>query len=541
MRQQRPDQIEGINKLALKARTLKKLVFQLATGGGKTVCFAGLCQRFISKQQTRTLILVHRKELLKQARKTLFDWYEIVAIPITANHKYFPNAQIYVAMVETAHNRLKKNKNYFGDVGLVIVDECHIGNFKKLYSYFPESIIIGFTATPISSSRKDPLKNYFEDIVCGIDIPELIELWKQDATKGLVPNRTINVTSVHRSELAVKNGEFDDTEMSRIYSSTKHVHNCLAAYQKHCLGKKTLIFNCNIEHSQKVTQAFQAYGYASRHLDGETDDIERDKILRWFAATDNAILNNVGVLTTGFDEPSICCIIVNKSTMSLPLWLQMTGRGSRPYPGKEEFVIVDMGENALSHGDWCDSRNWTDIFRNPPEPKPEGEAPVKICVGCDALIHASQIICKYCGAENRKKIVYDDSRISYSNYAGRKNPEIDVAMLVRENGARTRKDDPTKPISPYYTLHQMRMKIVYHVRKRWNMRSLDDKTANILISLYEDKAKEWCAITEKPWNGWHRSKTREWMLADLKKEFGWEPTVAPIEAYLNEYQQKQIS
>lgn len=538
-KEQRYYQIEGINKLAMKARTCLRLIFQLATGGGKTVCFAGLCQRFINKQQTRILILVHREELLKQARKTLYDWYEIVAVPITANHKYFPNAQVYVAMVETAHNRLKKNKNYFGDVGLVIVDECHIGNFKKLYSYFPESIIIGFTATPIASTRKDPLKNYFQDIVCGIDIPELIEIWRKDNTQGLVPNKTINVTNVKRSELAIKNGEFDDSAMSQVYSSTKHVHNCVAAYQKYCLGKKTLIFNCNIEHSKKVNEAFVAYGYPSRHLDGTTDPQERVKTLHWFATTENAILNNVGVLTTGFDEPSILRIIVNKSTMSLPLWLQMTGRGSRPYPGKQEFLIIDMGENALTHGDWCDPRDWGSMFRNPPEPKAEGEAPVKACIGCDALIHASQIICKFCGAENRKRIVYDDSRLTYSSYSGRKNPEIDVHLLVTENNARKRKDDPTKSISPYYTLHQMRMKIVYHVKKRWNMRSLDDKTANIILNLYEDKAKEWCAVVEKPWNGWHRSKTREWMLADLKKEFNWEPSPATIPNYSQDFSQQQ--
>ena len=521
--EQRSYQIEGINKLAFKARTMKRLVFQLATGGGKTVCFSGLCDRFMKKQNTRILILVHREELLKQARNTLYRWYDIVAVPITANHKYFPNAQVYVAMVETAHNRLKKNKNYFGDVGLVIVDECHIGNFKKLYSYFPESIIIGFTATPISSSTKDPLKNYFTDIVCGIDIPELIELWRQDNTQGLVPNRTINVVNVKRSDLVVKNGEFEDREMSRIYSSTKHVQNCVHAYQKHCLGQKTLIFNCDIAHSKKVCEAFQAFGYDCRHLDGESDDKYRRETLQWFKVTENSVLCNVGVLTTGFDEPSITRIIVNKSTMSLPLWLQMTGRGSRPFPGKEEFVIVDMGGNALVHGDWSDPRDWASIFHHPPQPKAEGEAPVKVCVGCDALMHLSQIICKFCGAENKRRVSYDDSRLAYSNYTGRKNPEIYVDLMIKDNARKVSKTDPTKPLSEYYTLHEIRRKIVYHIKHKWRLSRLDDKTAAIAMALYEEKAKEWCAITQRTWNGWHRNKTAEWMRADLKKDFGYEP------------------
>lgn len=193
MKELRQYQTTGINKLAHKfSLGILRIIFQLATGGGKTVTFAGLIHRYLSKQQKKVLILVHREELLQQAYKTLFQWYGITAAPITANINYLPNVMVYVAMVETANNRLKKNPNYFGNIGLVIVDECHIGNFKKLYDYFKTALIIGFTATPISSSKKDPLKNHFQDIVCGIDIPELIE------SGSLVPNRTIHIKNIDR-------------------------------------------------------------------------------------------------------------------------------------------------------------------------------------------------------------------------------------------------------------------------------------------------------------------------------------------------------
>jgi superfamily II DNA or RNA helicase len=144
---------------------------------------------------------------------------------------------------------------------------------------------------------------------------------------------------------------------------------------------KTIIFNCNIDHSKKVNEAFGAFGYPSRHLDGEVDEHARRATLLWFKNTPGAILNNIGVLTTGFDEPSLQTVIVNKSTMSLPLWLQMTGRGARPFPEKQFFTIIDMGGNALTHGDWSDSRDWSYEFQNPDKPK-NGEAPTKVCVGC---------------------------------------------------------------------------------------------------------------------------------------------------------------
>lgn len=517
-----PYQVAGIDKLALKARSGKrKLIFQLATGGGKTVCFSGLCNRFLGRNDKRIVILVHREELLKQARRTLFHWHEIVSAPIKAGTSYFPNARVYVAMVETANNRLKKNKNYFGDVGLVIVDECHIGNFKKLYSYFPNSFIIGFTATPVAATKRDPLNNYFDDIVCGIDIPDLIELWRKDHTQGLVPNRTINVHNVKRSQLAVKNGEFDDQEMSRVFSDTKHVQNCVAAYKRFCEGKKTLVFNCNIEHSKKVASAFQAFGYDVRHLDGETEEREREKTLLWFKHTPNAILCNVGVLTTGFDEPSILSVIVNKSTMSLPLWLQMTGRGSRPFPGKEEFLILDLGGNALVHGDWSDPRDWHDMFHNPPDPKSTGEAPTKECVGCSAVIHASQIICKFCGAENKKKVQYDGHKLSYQNYAGRRGPDIYVSDLVKANSKAVTKEG--KPRSKFYPLHQIKTKITYHVKHSWRLRTVNEESAKYIMNIYQDHVREWCAVTGEKYSTWIQENTRRWMMQDLINVFNYQP------------------
>ncbi|WP_430900527.1 MULTISPECIES: DEAD/DEAH box helicase [unclassified Paraflavitalea] len=520
--QLRPYQQDGIQELAQKAIRKRKLVFQLATGGGKTVAFSAVTNRFLNKQETRVVILVHREELLKQACKTLYRGFDIIGIPITANHKYFPNAKVYVAMVETAHNRLKKNRNYFGNVGLVIVDECHIGNFKKLYDYFPESIIIGFTATPLASSAKDPLKNYFDDIVCCVSIPELIQEWKKDPTTGLVPNITYDVKSVKRSSLSIKNGEFDEVVMARMYSSDKNVHNAIKSYQQYCKGKKTLIFNVNIEHSKKVRDAFAAYGYNCRHIDGETDPRERVATLQWFSETPDAILCNVGVLTTGFDEPSIEAIVVNRSTTSIPLWLQMCGRGSRPYPGKQSFTIVDLGENAIAHGDWSHPHDWRAIFHNPPEVKADGEAPVKSCQGCHRLIHLSCITCPNCGFENRRIQRYDNFKLETSRFAGRKNVEIYVDKLVNDiKGKLTQKG---QPYSKFYVLNQIKLMIVRHAKYNWRLNSLDDVTAQQMLNYYLLNCEEWARITEQKWKGWLQRTATEWFMEELKRTFKYEPS-----------------
>jgi superfamily II DNA or RNA helicase len=109
-------------------------------------------------------------------------------------------------------------------------------------------------------------------------------------------------------------------------------------------------------------------------------------------------------LTTGFDCPSIEVIILYRATTSLPLFLQMVGRGSRIAPGKDRFTILDFGDNFSRHNFWHAQREWT-LNK---EEKREGVAPVKECPECNYMLAASAMECPECGhifktAEQAKK------------------------------------------------------------------------------------------------------------------------------------------
>jgi superfamily II DNA or RNA helicase len=139
----------------------------------------------------------------------------------------------------------------------------------------------------------------------------------------------------------------------------------LSSYQDNCRGKKTLIFNNGIKTSQNVCDTFQNAGYNVRHLDNKNTATERREILRWFKETPDAILTSVGILTTGFDEPSVESIILNRATRSLTLYFQMIGRGSRVFGEKKDFTVIDLGNNVARFGLWEAHINWNHIFRNP--------------------------------------------------------------------------------------------------------------------------------------------------------------------------------
>ena len=125
------------------------------------------------------------------------------------------------------------------------------------------------------------------------------------------------------------------------------------------------IFNNGIATSQYVYASFKEAGYDVRHLDNTNTAKERRDILQWFREKPNAILTSVSILTTGFDEPTVECVMLNRATRSLTLYFQMIGRGSRVLPNKSEFTVVDLGNNLTRFGLWDAPIDWASIFRNP--------------------------------------------------------------------------------------------------------------------------------------------------------------------------------
>ena len=130
-------QEDGINNIAQKyGQGIRRIVFQMPTGSGKSMTFAGLIHRYIQRYHKSALICVHREELLNQSRVTLYNGFKINSETIVAGKSHLRKSQVYVAMVETLNNKLKKNEQWADHIGLVIVDECHIGILKKYTTTF---------------------------------------------------------------------------------------------------------------------------------------------------------------------------------------------------------------------------------------------------------------------------------------------------------------------------------------------------------------------------------------------------------------------
>lgn len=153
------------------------LLFQLPTGGGKTIIFSEIARRYIEKFGRKVLILTHRIELGRQTSNVLTN-AGITNKVITSDVKQLPQQshyQSFIALVETLNNRLQDNDQFIEDIGLVIVDEAHNNSFRKIFHYFNDVNILGVTATPLSSNKKLPLYQTYSSLLVGESISNLIE------------------------------------------------------------------------------------------------------------------------------------------------------------------------------------------------------------------------------------------------------------------------------------------------------------------------------------------------------------------------------
>lgn len=502
-------QTNHIERIVEEVSDKRCVLAQLPTGGGKTVEFTLIAQRYNQNTDKSILILVHREELMYQAARTIEVITGIKPYIINSKTRKYYICRIYIGMVDSLVSRL----NMFANVGLVIIDECHIANFNKIHNIFLEELIIGFSATPVSSNKKHPLYKFYKSIITGPHISELIKLGYLCQNITRCPK---DIVDTSKFEIDKMKGDYKERSMSLEYSKPKNITNVIRNYHKYCLNKKTIVFNVTIDHSKEVNECFVSCGYNSRHLDSENGSLAssdprfknyREETLHWFKTTENAILNNIMIATVGFDEPTILCVITNFSTLSLPKWLQTTGRGGRiikkdfidkyqeeyGYNLKEKttFDIIDMGGNAIKFGDWSDDRDWDYIFNNPDKPG-NGIAPVKTCPECQGLLHASSMTCNLTN-EKMELCLYEFERRVVKEKEDQEmviiTKGIDIEKIIEKNSNKYE----------YYTFFQLADPIIGEMFSQYENPS--EKIINEGFKLYYELCKEWWSVSMAGKNG----------------------------------------
>jgi superfamily II DNA or RNA helicase len=389
-----------------------KVAGALATGGGKSVIIGALAQNLPG----RTLILTHRAEILRQNEA----WVDCGVLNAKEN-TVMMDSKIVVAMVQTLHARIKKyGIQYIGDFDNIILDEIQIQIFDKVVREYNAKKVIGLTATPVlmeketrvidkvEFQRTKTLAKQFDTLVQGCDSQELIDLgWlTQDYNIMLqLPDMDKLVSSDSAPDGYTKDS------LDTVYSNQASISVLLNGYKKYCEGKKTLIFNSSTKINTVVLNAFKSKNLNVKSFDVVNEPEEnpetgkpytRNEIIEWFRSERDAILINTNVFTTGFDVDDVECVILNRATKSLSLFIQMVGRGSRITKQiyKDKFTVLDLGQNIYEHGRWSLPRDWQEHFTPKDWKRKIKEDILKTwnCSVCDAINTIGDVSCCICGA-----------------------------------------------------------------------------------------------------------------------------------------------
>ena len=368
-------------------RGYKRVLFQLATGAGKTICAVQIIHGAVAKGK-RVVFACHRRELVEQTSAKLEALGISHGIVMAKHWRYRPLAPVQVCSIQTL---ITRELAYRPDI--LFFDECHhcrSATWQSIIERYSEAIVIGLTATPVRSDGKG-LGNLFQTMVCGPSVAELT------AQGYLVPTRVFAPNKPNLRDVRKVGGDYNQGQIGRIMDKPTLTGDIVEHWQRLGENRLTVCFAVSVEHSRHLRDRFVDAGIAAGHLDGETPIDERVQLLQALASGAIRVLCSVGVLTEGWDLPGLGCIILARPTLSEGLFLQMSGRGLRPAPDKTDVVILDHAGCTLQHGFVDDDREWSlDVDRMSQRERIDTALKVKACPKCFRVWSKRQRLCE-CG------------------------------------------------------------------------------------------------------------------------------------------------
>lgn len=391
--------IHSLKDVLTKAQSTPVVV--LPCGAGKSVVIAETVRLWLQKRQSRVICFAHKSKLLRQNADKLLS-----IAPDLKPHSAFYSAQIgektefkpitFASIQSFARSKMDQWRN----VGLILIDEAHlvpvkdVGQYRKaiaaLRKINPNLSIIGYTATPhrMDSGPITSRDGIFSHICYEKKIMEMI-------TEGFL-SPLVSAPDVYKidvSKVPTISNDYHVKKLSDTSSDPDAIRQIMLQIKQRTKDRQTcIVFAVDIAHAELVNNALNSTIGISKLITQDTSEAERNRIYKDFSEGKVKFLVNVDIATTGVDISEIDCIIALRATQSIPLWVQMLGRGTRLSPGKENCLVLDFAGNIDRLGPL------NDLKTAPPRKKTKpGEAPTKLCPECSAEVHLSTLDCEWCG------------------------------------------------------------------------------------------------------------------------------------------------
>lgn len=350
--QLRPYQNEAVEAVERTfSQGTRSTLIVLATGCGKTIIFSHIAAREV-RRGGRVLILAHRGELLQQAIDKLYKATGIRAGLEKAEETSEVGCDelpftVVVGSVQSMKARRRLERFSPSRFSLIIIDECHhalTGTYRAVIDYFSKAKLLGVTATPDRGDLRD-LSEVFQTISFEYSIVQAIRDGYLSPIRAQTVPLKIDLTGVSKQA-----GDYQAAGLGTALDP--YLHQICREIKVRCANRKTIVFTPLIATSRKMLAIFKEEGITEvREVNGESEN--RTETLEWFAmAGRGCVLLNSMLLTEGYDEPSVDCIVVLRATKVRALFVQMVGRGTRLCPGKNNLLLLDFLWMTSTH-DLC--------------------------------------------------------------------------------------------------------------------------------------------------------------------------------------------
>lgn len=413
----RPYQTKAIEDArAAVASGVRCFILVCATGGGKTVIAGSMIQNCVKNHGGRVLFIVNRLELVNQTVYQLSRWGVDAGVIRADDERTDSSKPVQVGTIQTLLRR------DLPDFDLVFVDEAHLSasdGWRLVIGKYKEATIVGMTATPVRFDQK-PLGDLFETLVQVSSYSELIALGNLVAPICYRAQSQVDLSGIH-----TLGGDYVIDEL--VTAMTQVSGDVVREWRARAEERRTVVFACTIDHSKDLVARFVEAGVVAEHLDGTTPETERAAILARLDSGTTKVVSNVGVLHTGWDQPSAKCIVLARPTQSLSLAIQMCGRIMRPWQGVTP-IIIDHSKVLETHGLPHEDRVWslTDKARAKIKSK------FRTCPKCFAYVLKNP--CEQCGWQTpvqHREIREDKSVQMVQHQAGDERRSFFLAQVAK--------------------------------------------------------------------------------------------------------------
>lgn len=436
-------------------------LIDLATGAGKSLVMSEIIIQLLQGWgNLRIGVITHVKELIEQNFDELRGMWPMAPAGIVSAglNRYDYNAQVLFGGIQTIWNKTKfiSDSDLYASTSqirhkpldIILIDECHLipPDDGKMYTEFfrmcreanPDVKFVGLTATPyrLGTGRLDSGEGrLFDRVIYTYSIADGVR-------DGYLTPLTTKGTGVEINAKGIRKDAKGEVNRKQAEKAADEItQEAIAEIVRRGQDRRSWMLFCSgKDHAITCRDEVRLHGITCEAVTDETPAGERRDILAAYKAYEIQALTNNAVLTTGFNHKGVDLIAFLRLTMSVSLYLQMAGRGTRPlymdgfnehdpkWTAEDRRAAIANGPKpnclVLDFARLVDTHGPVDSVEVGEKGKGEGDAPAKLCptdredagidewedgregdihaprgpiFGCGEKLHAAARFCKECG------------------------------------------------------------------------------------------------------------------------------------------------